>query len=75
MDLLLLGGTVFFALLLVAVAKWSPDDGQVFQAIATLASGFGASFMTRAKPSDPAPKPDTKTVKVERTDTTTGATL
>ncbi len=71
MDLLLLGGTVFFVLVLVAVSKWSPNDGQTFQVIAQLASGFGAAFMTRALPPKASPPPDTKTVTIEKSDTTT----
>lgn len=44
---LLLGMTVLFALILIAIDKLFPSEGQVFQVIANLTSGFAGAFMTR----------------------------
>ena len=49
-TLLLLGATVFFAILLVVVDKLFPNEGQVFQVLANLTSGFAGAFFTRIQP-------------------------
>lgn len=47
---LLFGGIIFFTLLLVAISKWSPNDGQTFQVVSGLLTGFAGAFMMRVKP-------------------------
>lgn len=49
---LLFGAVVFFSLMLVGISKWSPNDGQTFQCISTLVSGFAGALMMRVKPPD-----------------------
>lgn len=53
---LVFAGTIFLVLLMVAVSKWSPNDGQTFTALSTMAGGFGGAFLNRlptpTKPSD-----------------------
>lgn len=51
---LLFGGIIFFTLLLVAISKWSPNDGQTFQVVSGLLTGFAGAFMMRVKPLDAA---------------------
>jgi len=48
-DKLLLAGVLFFTLLLVAISKWSPNDGQTFQVISGLLTGFAGAFFARLK--------------------------
>lgn len=48
--LTLLAATVFFALVAVAVSKWSPNDGQTFQMICGLTTGFAGACLGRVKP-------------------------
>lgn len=56
---LLFAAIVFFTLLLVAISKWSPNDGQTFQVISGLLTGFSGVFFGRLKPSSSeAKKPD-----------------
>lgn len=43
---------ILFALLVIAISKWSPNDGQTFQIIGTLCTGFAAAFLSRIKPAD-----------------------
>lgn len=50
---------VFLLLVLVAVSKWSPNDGQTFQVISSLLTGFAGALLMRVKPdtkSEPPPK-------------------
>lgn len=47
---LLAGLIVFCLLLMVIVSKWSPNDGQTFQVIGNLLSGFAGALMMRIKP-------------------------
>lgn len=47
--LLLFLGTVFFALLLVSVDYLFKGEGEVFQAIASLFSGFGGALLAMIK--------------------------
>jgi hypothetical protein len=49
-TLLMFAAVVFFTLLLIAVSKWSPEDGQTFQVISGLLTGFGGAFLGRVKP-------------------------
>lgn len=63
---MLFGGTVFFTCVLLAVAWLFKTDGQTFQAIASLLSGFAGALLTRIKPptkpdpsSPPPPPPPT----------------
>lgn len=60
---LLFAGIVFFTLLLVAISKWSPNDGQTFQVLSGLLTGFAGAFFGRMKPSgapEPARTPEVK---------------
>jgi hypothetical protein len=52
LDKLLLGCVVFFAMVLVAISKWSPNDGQTFQVISGLVTGFAGAFLMRIKPAE-----------------------
>ncbi len=49
---LLFGAVVFFSLMLVAISKWSPNDGQTFQVVSSLVTGFAGALMMRVKPPD-----------------------
>lgn len=57
-DKALIAGIVYFSLLVVLISKWSPNDGQTFQLIGGLATGFAAAFLARIKPSDKNPPPN-----------------
>lgn len=46
---LLFIGMIFFALLLVAVDKFFASDGQMFQVIANVLSGFVGAFFAKIK--------------------------
>lgn len=48
---LLLATTIFFALVLIAIDKLFPNEGQVFQVIANLTSGFAGAFFHALSPS------------------------
>ena len=50
-DKLLFVGIVFFTIVMVGISKWSPNDGQTFQVLSGLLTGFGAAFFARMKPS------------------------
>jgi hypothetical protein len=54
LDKLLFVGIFFFAGVLLVLAKWDADDGQTFQVISGLLTGFSGAFFARLKP-----KPDT----------------
>lgn len=56
LDKLLLFGIVFFAGILIYIARWAPQDGQTFQVISGLLTGFSGAFFARLKP-----KPDAST--------------
>jgi hypothetical protein len=47
---LLFLGMVFFTFMLFASEKWFPSDGQMFQVVAGLLSGFSGAFFMRIKP-------------------------
>ena len=49
-DKLLFCGIIFFTFMLIAISKWSPNDGQTFQVVSGLLTGFGAAFFARMKP-------------------------
>jgi hypothetical protein len=49
--LTLLAATVMFAVMAVAISKWSPNDGQTFQLICGLTTGFAGACLGRVKPS------------------------
>ncbi len=53
---LLFGAVVFFAVMLIAVSKLSPNDGQTFQVISSLLTGFAGALFMRIKPADQKPK-------------------
>jgi hypothetical protein len=36
---------------MIGISKWSPNDGQTFQSIAGLLSGFSGAFLGRMVPS------------------------
>lgn len=48
--LMLCGMIVFFTLLLFASEKFFGTDGQIFQVVANLLSGFGGALLMRVKP-------------------------
>lgn len=48
---LLLATTIFFALVLIGIDKLFPNEGQVFQVIANLTSGFAGAFFHALSPS------------------------
>lgn len=51
LDRLLFGAIIFLVLVLVVVAKWSPNDGQTFQVISGLLTTFSGAFVGRMVPS------------------------
>lgn len=53
---LLFAGSVIFAFMMCAMAKWAPDDGQIFTALTMLASGYASSLWTRVKPAEKKPE-------------------
>lgn len=59
MDRLIFVGIIFFTLLMVGESKWSPNDGQTFQAVCSCLSGFVGAFLARIKPSEKRLPPDT----------------
>ena len=48
--MLLTGLVVFFSLLLIGVAVWMSMDGQTFQVISGLVTGFAGALLMRVKP-------------------------
>ena len=48
--MLLFAGMVFFTLMLFVAEKWFAADGQMFQVIAGLLTGFSGAFFMRVKP-------------------------
>lgn len=46
---LLLGGIVFFLAVLLYIQKWFPNDGQTFQVVAGLLTGFSGAFLGFAR--------------------------
>lgn len=56
---LLFIGMIFFALLLVAVDKFFASDGQMFQVIANVLSGFVGAFFAKIKTDPSASTTDT----------------
>ncbi len=66
---LLFAAVVFFTLLLVAISKWSPNDGQTFQVVSGLVTGFAGALLMRVKPPDLRPQLPPGTTQV--TDKTT----
>lgn len=60
LDKLLFTGIIFFAIVLVAIARLMPNDGQTFQVISGLLTGFAGAFFGRMKPKgDTTKTPDT----------------
>ncbi len=58
--LLLFSGVLAFTGLLIWVAKAFPNDGQTFQVISGLLTGFAGSFFTRLNPRSPSSDDQTK---------------
>lgn len=48
--MLLFVGMIFFTGMLFAAEKWFPADGQMFQVVAGLLTGFSGAFFMRVKP-------------------------
>ena len=46
---MLFGGMVFFTAILIGIEVWFKDDGQVFQVVAGLLTGFSGAFFGRLK--------------------------
>ncbi len=42
---------IFFAVLMVGISRWAPNDGQTFQALVGLLTTFSGAFVMRVKPS------------------------
>lgn len=61
---LLAAGLVFFTVTLLGVAHWMSSDGQTFQVISGLLTGFAGAFFARIdprkKPTEPADAPEPK---------------
>jgi hypothetical protein len=49
-ELLLMGGIVFFTICLFISERFFPSDGQIFQVVSGLLTGFGGAFLMRVKP-------------------------
>lgn len=64
--LLFLGMLVFTAILLY-VEKFYPNDGQIFQVISGLVTGFAGAFFARMKPDTSKPPEPPGTQKTEVT--------
>lgn len=47
---MLFGGTIFFTFVLIGVAYFFKTDGQTFQVVAGLLTGFAGALLTRIKP-------------------------
>ena len=58
-DKLLFLGIVFFTFVLLAIARFQPNDGQTFQIIGGLLTGFSGAFFARMKPKADTPTPPT----------------
>ena len=69
--LLLFGGIVFFTLMLFVSERFFPMDGQIFQVISGLLTGFGGAFMMRVKPRDTPSAPPGTIAQVTSTTQTT----
>ena len=70
--MLLAGLVVFFTLLLVGVAKFMAMDGQTFQVVSGLVTGFAGALLMRVKPraaadpsGDPLPEGTTRKTEVQ----------
>lgn len=55
---LVFAGTMFLVLLMIGISKWSPDDGQTFTALSTMAGGFGGAFLRALPNSSETSKPE-----------------
>lgn len=76
---LLFCGMVFFTGMLFAAEKWFQNDGQMFQVVAGLLTGFSGAFFMRVKPKNEPPtqsitQGDESTVTVEKRPGETGPT-
>ena len=49
-DMLLFLGIVLFTALIMVIAKFYPNDGQTFQVVSGLLTGFAGAFLARIKP-------------------------
>ena len=50
-----------FAVGLVAISKFSPNDGQTFQVLSGLLTGFSGAFLARIQPTKRAQEPGSTT--------------
>lgn len=55
---LLAGMVIFFTVLLFVSAKFLTNDGQTFQVISGLLTGFAGALLARVKPADGGKKDD-----------------
>lgn len=53
--ILLFIGMIFFTGMLFCAEKWFPADGQMFQVVAGLLTGFSGAFFMRVKPKQETP--------------------
>lgn len=74
LDKLLFFGIIFFVFILIYLARFEANDGQTFQVISGLITGFAGAFFGRMKPKADTKTPDTTTTTAIVTPTpTTGA--
>lgn len=66
---LLFAGMVLFAGILIAVEHFFMQDGQMFQVMAGLLTGFSGAFFGRITPTKNAPPPGTKTITAIESET------
>lgn len=71
LDKLLFFGIIFFVFILIYLARFEANDGQTFQVISGLITGFAGAFFGRMKPKADATKPDTSTTATVITPTPT----
>lgn len=58
LDKLLFFGIIFFVFILIYLARFEANDGQTFQVISGLITGFAGAFFGRMKPKADTTKPD-----------------
>lgn len=61
---LLAAMVIFFTVLLFVSAKFLTNDGQTFQVVSGLLTGFAGALLGRVKPADPKPPSTTITESV-----------
>ena len=49
-DKLLFIAIFIFAIILIGISRWAPQDGQTFQVISGILTGFAGAFFARLSP-------------------------